>query len=42
MPAPIMPISRPPTIFTTVIAMPAMASPRTNLLAPSMAPKKSA
>jgi hypothetical protein len=34
----IMPIAMPPTMFTIVISTPATASPRTNLLAPSIAP----
>ena len=38
----IMPMNSPPMMLMSVITMPAMASPRTNLLAPSMAPKKSA
>ncbi len=42
MPAWITPMNRPPTMLISVITMPAMASPRTNLLAPSIAPKKSA
>ena len=42
MPDSIMPMNSPPTILIRMIIMPAMASPRTNLLAPSMAPKKSA
>ena len=42
MPASIMPMNSPPTMLISVMMMPAMASPRTNLLAPSMAPKKSA
>ena len=32
------PIARPPMILTIVIMIPAIASPRTNLLAPSIAP----
>ena len=32
------PMMKPPMILMTMIRMPAMASPRTNLLAPSMAP----
>ena len=32
------PIATPPSTLTSVITMPAMASPRTNLLAPSIAP----
>ena len=35
-------MNSPPTMLISVMTMPAMASPRTNLLAPSMAPKKSA
>ncbi len=42
MPDSIMPMNSPPTMLIRVMMMPAMASPRTNLLAPSMAPKKSA
>jgi hypothetical protein len=34
------PMIMPPIRLIEVIKMPAMASPRTNLLAPSMAPKK--
>ena len=34
------PIARPPTMLMTVISSAAMASPRTNFAAPSMAPKK--
>ena len=37
-----MPMNNPPTMLIRMMMMPAMASPRTNLLAPSMAPKKSA
>ena len=33
-----MPTYNPPRMLTIVMTMPAMASPRTNLLAPSMAP----
>jgi hypothetical protein len=32
------PMANPPTMLMSVIRMAAMASPRTNLLAPSMAP----
>ena len=42
MPASTTPMNRPPTMLISVMMMPAMASPRTNLLAPSIAPKKSA
>ena len=42
MPASITPMNSPPTMLIKVMMMPATASPRTNLLAPSMAPKKSA
>ena len=42
MPAWTMPMNNPPTILIRMMMMPAMASPRTNLLAPSIAPKKSA
>ena len=38
----ITPIMRPPAILIKVTTIPAMASPRTNFEAPSMAPKKSA
>ncbi len=37
-----MPMNSPPTMLISVIIIPAIASPRTNLLAPSKAPKKSA
>ena len=37
-----MPMTNPPMMLISVMMMPAMASPRTNLLAPSIAPKKSA
>jgi hypothetical protein len=36
------PIAKPPRMLMAVMMSPATASPRTNLLAPSMAPKKSA
>ena len=36
------PMMKPPTMLMNRISMPAIASPRTNLLAPSMEPKKSA
>ena len=39
MPCDMMPMMMPPTMLMNTIRMPAMASPRTNLLAPSMAPK---
>ena len=42
MPPCAMPITKPPMMLISVIKMAAMASPRTNLLAPSIAPKKSA
>ena len=42
MPYSTMPMISPPTMLISVMMMPAMASPRTNLLAPSIAPKKSA
>jgi len=42
MPNWITPMNSPPRTLISVITMPAIASPRTNLLAPSMAPKKSA
>ena len=42
MPASTMPMNSPPMMLIRIITMPAMASPRTNLLAPSIAPKKSA
>ena len=42
MPASITPMNSPPTMLIKVMMMPATASPRTNLLAPSIAPKKSA
>ena len=42
MPSSTTPMTRPPTMLMSVMMMPAMASPRTNLLAPSIAPKKSA
>ena len=32
------PIAKPPRMFTKTMMMPAMASPLTNLLAPSIAP----
>ncbi len=38
----IIPTPNPPSTLMAVMMSPAMASPRTNLLAPSMAPKKSA
>ena len=41
-PRAMMPTAKPPTTLTAVMMRPATASPRTNLEAPSMAPKKSA
>ena len=41
-PSSITPMNSPPRMLISVITIPAMASPRTNLLAPSIAPKKSA
>ena len=38
MPYSTMPMISPPTMLISVMMMPAMASPRTNLLAPSIAP----
>ena len=38
MPCSTTPMTRPPMMLMSVMTMPAMASPRTNLLAPSMAP----
>ena len=38
MPICITPIAKPPMMLTSVLMMPAMASPRTNLEAPSIAP----
>ena len=40
MPWRVTPMTMPPNTLTAVMMMPAMASPRTNLEAPSMAPKK--
>ena len=38
MPFWVMPMIVPPTIFTTAMIIPAMESPFTNFMAPSMAP----
>ena len=42
MPCMVMPMTKPPTVEMNRISRPAIASPRTNLLAPSIEPKKSA